>query len=78
MKKRSTAAAKARKLALVVRTGVKGGLMSPNHNEAVTVRTGVKGGLMTRIGSNHNEAVTVHTGVKGGMISPNHNEVLAR
>ena len=54
MKKRSTAAAKAHKLALVVRTGVKGGRIIANHNEAVTVRTGVKGGLLS---PNHNEVL---------------------
>lgn len=60
--------------AVVVRTGVKGGLMSTNHGQAVVVRTGVKGGLVS---TNHGQAVVVRTGVKCGFrILLNHAQAL--
>src|SRR5271157_1486746 len=64
-----------------VKTGIKAGGISLNHNEAqggLKVKTGIKAG---GVQLNHNEAqggLKVKTGIKAGGIQLNHNEALAR
>ena len=48
-----------------VKSTIKAGRISGNHNEALKVRTQLRGG---RIAGNHNEALKVRSQVKGGRI----------
>jgi hypothetical protein len=58
-----------------VRSTVKAGGYSLNHNEALRVRSTIKAG---RIAFNHNEALQVRSTLKAGGSSYQHNESLVR
>ena len=62
---------------MTVKSNVKAGALSMNHNETLVVRSNVKGG---KIISNHNEALVVRSNVKAGEsgLSANHNESFRR
>ena len=48
-----------------IRTQLKAGGLTPNHNEALRVRASVKAGGWI---NNHNEALQVRTGLQGGKL----------
>ena len=48
---------------MTIRTQLKAGKMSANHNEALQVRSGLEAGKILR---NHNETLQVRTGLQGG------------
>jgi hypothetical protein len=58
-----------------IRTQLKAGGWSSNHNEALRVKTSLKTGGWT---SNHNEALRVKTSLKAGGWTTNHNEAMRR
>ena len=56
-----------------IRTQLKAGKLTANHNEALRVRSALKVGGENL---NHNEALRVRSALKAGKIVLNHNEVL--
>ena len=60
---------------MTIRTNLKAGGVSINHNEALQVRSAIKAGGRRL---NHNEALQVRTSLKAGGRLANHNEALKR
>ena len=58
---------------MTIRTQLKAGGISINHNEALQVRSAIKAGGRD---INHNEALQVRTWLKAGSMPHNHNEAL--
>ena len=56
-----------------IRTQLKAGGWTSNHNETLAVRTALKAG---GVSLNHNEALAVRSTLKAGRIAYNHNETL--
>jgi hypothetical protein len=58
---------------MTIRTGLKAGGLTENHNEALRVRTTLKAG---GVEGQHSEALRVRSTVKAGGHNLNHNEAL--
>jgi hypothetical protein len=67
---------------MTIKTNVKAGGISVQHNETLTVRTNVKAGLGPWVSGNHNETLAVRSNVKAGLgckyCMGNHNESFCR
>jgi hypothetical protein len=61
--------------AMTIKTDVKAGSGTPQHNETLVVRSDIKAGALF---PNHNETLMVRSNVKAGGIDYNHNESLRR
>jgi hypothetical protein len=61
--------------AMTIKTNVKAGGITINHNETLAVRSAVKAGGLT---IQHNEALAVRSNVQAGGISVQHNETFRR
>jgi hypothetical protein len=63
---------------LRVRSTIKAGGSSMQHNEALRVRSSVKAGKAGGWDANHSEALRVHSTIKAGGMNMQHNETLRR
>src|SRR6267142_3509562 len=71
-----TTSTKTTKTGLTIKTSIKAGGLSSNHNRGLAVRSSIKaGGLST---ANHNRGLAVRSAVKaGGLSTANHNRALS-
>ena len=60
---------------MTIKTNVKAGALTSNHNETLAVRSDVNAGRIILV--NHNESLAVRSNVKAGGVGWNHNEALA-